>query len=75
MPRIEDLTTDILGMSYEERLEHIRRIREGRVMPAPKTATKTAKRSQRKQKKLSDMIEDMSAEERLALLKKLGVSK
>ena len=72
MPRIEDLVTSIQDMSYEEQIEHIRRIREGRVVPVERDQTKKAKKSARKKKSLLDIVKDMTPEEKAILLSKIG---
>ncbi len=43
--RIEHIVKDLREMSYEDQLEKIRQVREGRVMPIEPAKTKTRKRA------------------------------
>ena len=65
--RLDDITTSFLDMSYEERMQRVKEIRQGRVMPSAKKAVKP-KVAKSRETKLATAIENMTPED-IALLK------
>ena len=65
--RLDDITTSFLDMSYEQRMQRVKEIRQGRVMPSAKKAVKP-KTAKSRETKLATAIENMTPED-IALLK------
>ena len=72
MPRLTDIYDPFLNKSYEEQLEHIRRIREGRVVKAERSKTKTAKRKAKKEQKLKEMFDSLPEDMQADIINKIS---
>lgn len=72
MPRLTDLVKTVEQMSSEELLELHRNIRTDRKI-AKKVEIKRDKKKKTEAEKMREKIENMSLEEALAMLQKMGV--
>jgi len=59
-------------MSYDEQVERIRQIREGRVTPVARDKTKKARRSVKKVDALKALMKNMTPEERAEFMQQVG---